>query len=69
MSKDIDTLINFLDDAGPKVFEAMKSTDKVNFTMVMDKVFEDFMNLDLGPKPRARTAKPKRKVRRGIGSY
>ena len=68
MSKSVDNLIKFLDDAGPKMDAALKSTDKVNFIMVMDKIMEDFLNVDLGtPKRKARA--PKRKVRRGIGSY
>ena len=68
MAKDVDNLIKFLDDAGPKMNEALKSTDKVNFVMVMDKIMDDFLKLDLdAPKRKARTVK--RKVRRGIGSY
>ena len=67
MSKDVDNLIKFLDKNGPKVFDALKSTDKVNYDRVMDQVFTDFLNLDMGTKRKARTVKPK--VRRGIGSY
>ena len=68
MSKDVDNLIKFLDKNGPKVFDALKSTDKVNYDRVMDQVFTDFLNLNLGPtKRKVRTVKPK--VRRGIGSY
>jgi len=69
MSKSVDNLIKFLDDAGPKMDAALKSTDEVNFVMVMDKIMDDFFKLDLDDKPRTRTVKPKRKVRRGIGSY
>ena len=68
MSKGVDNLIKFLDDAGPKMNEALKSTDKVNFTMVMDKILEDFMSLDLDA-PKRKPRAPKRKVRRGVGSY
>ena len=67
MSK-VDNLTKFLDENGPKVFDALKSTDKANFDRIMDQVMSDFLNLDLGPtKRKARTVKPKR--RRGIGSY
>ena len=68
MSKSVDNLIKFLDDAGPKMNEALKSTDKVNFVMVMDKIMDDFLNLDLDT-PKRKPRAPKRKVRRGVGSY
>lgn len=67
MSKDVDNLIKFLDENGPKVFDALNS-DKVEFDRVMDSVFKDFLNVNIGSTPRKARAH-KRKVRRGIGSY
>jgi hypothetical protein len=69
MDKGTKNMLDFLDVAGPKVMDALKSTDPVEFNKVMDKVFADFMNLDIGSTRKPRTAKPKRKVKRGIGSY
>lgn len=67
MAKDVDNLIKFLDENSAKLFDALKSTDSVNYNRVMDQVFTDFLNLDLNTERKARA--PKRKVRRGIGSY
>ena len=66
MSKKQDSLDAFLDRNAPIVFDALKSNNTSHYMMVMDRVFEEFLNVNL---PKARTAKPKRKVRRGIGSY
>ena len=67
MAKDVDNLIKFLDENSAKLFDALKSTDSVNYNRVMDQVFTDFLNLDLNTERKARA--PKRKVRRGVGSY
>lgn len=63
-----DKLIDFLDEAGPRIDLALKAKSKQEWNTVMDSLMEDFLNLDLGVRPRKpRTVKPK--VRRGIGSY
>lgn len=63
-----DKMLDFLDHAGPRIDQALKATSKQEWNTVMDSLMEDFLNLDLGTRPRKpRTAKPK--VRRGIGSY
>lgn len=63
-----DKMLEFLDQAGPRIDQALKATSKQEWNTVMDSLMNDFLNLDLSePKRRRRTAKPK--VRRGIGSY
>lgn len=64
MSKAMD---RFLDKNAPIVFDALKANNAEHFNQVMDRVFEDFLNVNL-PKAR-KPSQPKRKVRRGIGSY
>ena len=48
MAKDVDNLIKFLDENSAKLFDALKSTDSVNYNRVMDQVFTDFLNLEIG---------------------
>ena len=65
MSKAMD---RFLDKNGPIVFDALKSNNAEHFNQVMDRVFEEFLNVNITPAKRKPT-QPKRRVRRGIGSY
>ena len=67
MSKKPDALEAFMDRNAPIVFDALKADNTAHFHAVMDRVMQEFLNVNI-PQRKTRAA-PKRKVRRGIGSY
>lgn len=70
MAKKFDAALDeFLDRNGQLMAASLKSDSPDQFNRFMDKVLEEFLSLPLPQERKARTATPKRKVRRGIGSY
>jgi hypothetical protein len=63
MSKAMD---RFLDSAAPRFTQALKSNDPAQRDAMMDALLVEFLNVNISKR---KPAAPKRKVRRGIGSY
>lgn len=70
MSKKFEAALDsFLDKNAQLMFASLKNDSPDQFNRVMDRVMEEFLNLPLPQERKSRTATPKRKVRKGIGSY
>ena len=56
----------FLDRAAPQLAQVLKTNDPAQRDAMMDALLVEFLNVNISKR---KPAAPKRKVRRGIGSY